>query len=296
MGFLHRFQETNSHLLGWYESVTHDILVAAAKLQADIPHDSMSSPLEAPSDMSGEATIIALALRCFMDFHIFDLIGVDCYAQNVEITSLLEDGSSVEVLMLDDSNPFLTATAYKDDKQQDKLSSILSTKSSAECNFDSDLHTMLGCPDTVSVTPYHGNFTTQQRRKLARYYYVCTEGGRILSTCWNKDEYPARVYGRSPASSAAAVVEHAGLLHDLWFDGDEKGQWNTLKRYKGLGGFQPKWEILCMVPLVLIYDGQDLNVEYLGESVLVFLAIRQIHGNRLSPTALYKHVPEYRDL
>jgi hypothetical protein len=56
---------------------------------------------------------------------------------------------------------------------------------------------------------------------LARYHYVCTEGGRNLTPRWDREEYAARVGGGCPGSAGAAVkvVEHACLLHDLWFDG-----------------------------------------------------------------------------
>jgi hypothetical protein len=52
--FLRRFQGRNLHLLGWYGQVTHDILVAAAQLQADIVCDSSNIA----TDVAGEPTSV----------------------------------------------------------------------------------------------------------------------------------------------------------------------------------------------------------------------------------------------
>jgi hypothetical protein len=267
MEFLSRFQDDNSHLLGYYGTVTHDILVAAAQFQADILHDH-SSTIETTggaADLSSETTIIALALRCFLDFHILDLIGMDCYGRTVEIAGLPEDGSAVEVLGPDRSDPFLTATAYKvEGERQDRIGYIPTTtetppaSTAVRCDFDSNLHTMLSTVAQLSFqlldthdprhwptvlyvllilalmrqclryclswmrTLYDAAETVENLfQDLARYYYVCTEGGKILSSRWNREEFGARVGGGGSGSAGAAVnvVEHACLLHDLWFDG-----------------------------------------------------------------------------
>ncbi|KAL2785446.1 hypothetical protein BJX66DRAFT_343083 [Aspergillus keveii] len=295
MSFLSRFQDDNSHLLGYYGTVTHDILVAAAQFQADILCDNPSSIeiTTAAADFSGENTIIALALRCFLDFHILDLIAMDCYGRTVEIAGLPEDGSAVEVLGPDRSDPFLTATAYKvEGERQDRLFDLLSTNTSTTtktpppasasavgCHFNSNLHTMLSTlahlsfrlldthdprhwPTVLYVllilaltrqclryclswmrTLYEAAETVENLfQDLARYHYVCTEGGRILTPRWDREEYAARVGGGCPGSAGAAVkvVEHACLLHDLWFDGEDEGKWNSRERYRGLGGFARK--------------------------------------------------------
>jgi hypothetical protein len=264
--FLSRFQDDNSHLLGYYGTVTHDILVAAAQFQADIVRDHSSTIETTAADLSGETTIIALALRCFLDFHILDLIGMDCYGRTVEIAGLPEDGSPVEVLGPDRSDPFLTATAYKvEGEQQDRLFDVRSTTttkppatsaSTVGCHLDSNLHTMLSTLAQLSFQlldthdPRHWptvlyvllilalarqclRYCLSWMRKLyeaaetvenlfqdlARYYYVCTEGGRILTSRWNREKYAVRVAVGCPGSVAVKVIEHACIFHDLWFDG-----------------------------------------------------------------------------
>ncbi|KAL3490286.1 hypothetical protein BJX62DRAFT_238264 [Aspergillus germanicus] len=289
MEFLSRFQDDNSHLLGYYGAVTHDILVAAAQFQADILRDH-SSAIEttAAADLSGETTIIALALRCFLDLHILDLIGMDCYGRTVEIAGLPKDGSVVEVLGIDRSDPFLTATAYKvEGEQQDRLFDVRSTTttkppppasaSTVGCHLDSNLHTMLStlaqlsfqlldthdprhwptvlyvlliltlmrqclryCLSWMSKLYEAAETVENLFQDLARYYYVCTEGGRILSSRWNKEEYAPLVGGGCSGSAAVKLVENACLLHDLWFDGEDEGKWDSRERYKGLGGFARK--------------------------------------------------------
>ncbi|KAL3454254.1 hypothetical protein BJX65DRAFT_302040 [Aspergillus insuetus] len=287
--FLSRFQDDNSHLLGYYGTVTHDILVAAAQFQADLVRDHSSTIETTAAGLSGETTIIALALRCFLDFHILDLIGMDCYGRTVEIAGLPEDGSAVEVLGPDRSDPFLTATAYKvEGQQQDTLFDLLPTTATTKTprpasvsaigyHFDSNLHTMLSTLAHLSFRlldthdPRHWptvlyvllilaltrqclRYCLSWMRKLyeaaetveklfqdlARYYYVCTEGGWILTTRWNREEYAAQVCGGCPGSASAAVIEHACMLHDLWFEGEDEGKWDSRERYRGLGGFAHK--------------------------------------------------------
>ncbi|KAJ0414174.1 hypothetical protein BJY00DRAFT_319069 [Aspergillus carlsbadensis] len=271
--FLARLQERNSHLLGWYGPVTHDILLAAAQFQADLVRNSPA--VRTATDLSGETTIIALALRCFLDFHILDLIGMDCYGRTVEIAGLPEDGSAVEVLGRDERDPFLTATAYKETHPDRVHIPTTAMKTSTPgCHFSSNLHTMLS---TLSQLCFHLLDTRDPRhwptilyvllilglirhclryclswmrklydaaevvedlfQDLARYYYLCTEGGKILTRRWNKEEYAARV-GHPP--DWRLLVEHACILHKLWFDGEDEGKWDSTSQYKGLGGFPRK--------------------------------------------------------
>ncbi|KAL2811755.1 hypothetical protein BJX63DRAFT_433105 [Aspergillus granulosus] len=264
MEFLSRFLECDPHLLDHYGGDTLDILLGAAQLQADILRDSSTNK----TDLSGDATIIALALRCFLDFHILDNIGLDCYGRTGQLSYLPEDGSSVEVIFApNDHKPFLSATAYKE-KQRERLHIPAKTPG---CHFESDLCTMLGslarlsfqlldeqdpqhwptvlyvllilslirdtlcyCPPWMRKIYDAGEILERLFQDLARYYYICTEGGQILTYRWNKENYGVRV------GHCKSAVEHAGLLHDLWLDGDEEGQWNSRERYRGLEGFPRK--------------------------------------------------------
>ncbi|KAL2817333.1 hypothetical protein BJX63DRAFT_109799 [Aspergillus granulosus] len=264
MEFLSRFLECDPRLQDHYGGgVTLDILLAAAQLQADILRDSSTNE----TDLSGNTTIIALALRCFLDCHILNNIGLDCYGRPQD-SYLPEDGSSVKVIIApNDNKPFLTATAYEE-KQRERLHTPAKTPG---CHFESDLCTMLGslarlsfqlldeqdpqhwptvlyvllilrlirdslfyCPAWMIELYNAGEILERLFQDLARYYYICTEGGQILTYRWTKENYGLRV------GHCQTAVEHAGILHDLWLDGDEEGQWNSRERYRGLEGFPCK--------------------------------------------------------
>lgn len=239
--FLCQLQEFDSHLLDHYGQPTLDILSAAAQLQADILRDSSINPI----DLSGDTTVIALALYCFLHFQIIDLIGLTCYDT---ITHLPEDGSSVDVLHDDDNDgPFLSAKAYK----QEQTGLHIPRKDSG-CHFESDLGTMLDslaqlsfqllnkqdaqhwptalyvllilsliraclcyCPLWMGKLYETRALLDLLIQDLARYYYVCTDGGQILTCSWNKENYGVRV------GHYQVAVEHACILHHLWLDAGE---------------------------------------------------------------------------
>ncbi|KAL2871599.1 uncharacterized protein BJX67DRAFT_342693 [Aspergillus lucknowensis] len=265
--FLHHFREIDPHLLDFYGGGSMDILLAAARLQEGILRNSAA----APTDFSGDTTIIALALRCLLDFHIIDIINLSCYGGPME-HDLPDDGSPVDLFNgLGTDNPPLSAKGYKQTSDDQSAVPTSLDEDIPGCHFKSNPHTMLDtiiwlsfklldtgdpkhwptvmyvllilgliqdslfyCPMWMGRLYKASDILGRAFQGLAQYFYLSTEGGKILTYRWDKEDYVERV------GHDHLAVEHACILHDLWFDGDEQVQWNKRKKYKGLKGFPTK--------------------------------------------------------
>jgi hypothetical protein len=88
--FLTQFQETQRW--NFFEPITLKLLSAAAQLQLDIMHNL--SPI--PSDLSGENTVIVLALRCLLLVH--DIALIDAHMVYNTEDMLFSDGEPAVLL------------------------------------------------------------------------------------------------------------------------------------------------------------------------------------------------------
>jgi hypothetical protein len=88
-------------------------------------------------------------------------------------------------------------------------------------------------------------------RHLAKYYYLCTDGGVLLSRRWDESKYAESVEG------CELAVEHARRLNRLWleagkphfcvylamvliFESIDEGDWDEREVERGIEGFPDK--------------------------------------------------------
>lgn len=243
--FLTQFYSLDFSLSGYYEHMTSELISGAARLQFQLLHASHRAP---SADLSGDTTVLALALHCLAMLYIMDII--DQYNVDIPEPELFRDGSPV-VLMehADDERRFLPTVRVHKPEHRD-LSELDCERNSGASGLDLDreFHRMLEHVVRVSFylletrDPRHWPtvlyvlvalnmgardslhpFLRWRRklgdaqkgfdlvfRDLVRYYYLCTDGGQILSDRWEKSEYAARVQRDQVA------VEHAEMLNRLW--------------------------------------------------------------------------------
>lgn len=237
--FLSQFEHINQRWKSHYESCTEAILSAAARLQIDILHDS-----DTYMDFSSETTVLALALHCLVIVRILTIIDIEATAFvmhqvfgrfsplicselgykddmfHLSITARRHEGAKIP----DENQP----PGYQHD---DNLGAML----------DHIVHLAFRLLDTRDPrhwptvqyillilymvlrrlrpwAPWTETFKDTFEdlllilRNLARYYYVCTDGGQILTTCWNEEDYTTRV------GDCRRAVEHAHFLNHLWVE------------------------------------------------------------------------------
>jgi hypothetical protein len=250
--FLAQFHDLDTMLNGYYEHITTELISGAARLQSQLLCE-LDADTGTDMDLSGDTTVIALALHCFAMTHFME--GVDGYNPDIPETELFRDGSPVVVMeQADDEKRFLpTIRVHKPEYHPvPGLDSELSNQSTGESGLclDREFHRMLEHVMHVSFRllntqdprhwptvlyvlmifsvgvrdALHPFLRWRQKlgdakresdlvfRDLARYYYICTGGGQILSDRWCKKEYAARV------QQDRVAVEHAEMLNRVWLD------------------------------------------------------------------------------
>lgn len=244
--FLAQFYEPSYGWQNRFGHITTKTFSAAAQLQMNLLHASSASLI----DLSSETTVIALSLHCFLIVYNLNLIAL--YAVNCTEDKLFEHGSSVVLIESGDNNGWIfpTVQLHRLEKWR-TLQSPDSDFNVRKPGFhlDSGLDTMLDYITHLSFQllntqdPRHWPtvlhvlliFEHIQRslrpnqewmqkvndahdsldfvlRDLERYYYVCTDGGQILSNHWNEDDYGRRV------GQDQIAIQNARILNRLWLD------------------------------------------------------------------------------
>ncbi|KAL4877766.1 hypothetical protein BJY04DRAFT_230352 [Aspergillus karnatakaensis] len=264
--FVSQFRQLNARLGNYFESETQEIYDAAVTLQENILC-SLSTPV---TDLSTEATVIALACHCYVCFSAFDIIAG--YSATMSEDELFDEGSPVVLLDNGDSDNRIIPTirASREELQRKPPSTRgLETDVPAPTSHlhpDSDMYVLLThlghlcfqlldskdsrhwptvlyvlgiMSDINYIFPHLRGWlrTTHVATKaldglyndLARYYYICTDGGVILSHRWSEEVYASRV------GHDQSAVGHARLLHRIWVDA---GRPET----QGVDGFGAKVE------------------------------------------------------
>ncbi|OJJ04988.1 hypothetical protein ASPVEDRAFT_74432 [Aspergillus versicolor CBS 583.65] len=250
--FLAQFRDLDTLLNGHYEHITTELLSAAARLQSQLLCE-LDTDTGTDMDLSGDTTVIALALHCFAMIHF--MAGIEGYNPNIPETELFRDGSPVVVMEQEyEERRFLpTIRVHKPENYPvPRLDPEPSIKRTGERHLylDREFHRILEHVVHVSFRllntqdPRHWptvlyvlvilsvairdglNPLLRWRQRLgdakrefdlvfwdlARYYYICTGRGQILSDRWCKKEYAARV------QQDRVAVEHAEMLNRLWLD------------------------------------------------------------------------------
>lgn len=238
--FLSQFEDINQRWESYYGSRSEDILSAAARLQIDILHDS-----DTTMDFSSETTVLALALHCRVIVRIFTII--DTESSEFTEDELFGFGPSVifsELRYKDDMFlPSVAASRHEDIK-------LPGGNQPPGYQHDGSLGAMLDhiiylsfrlldtrdprhwptvqyvllilymilrrlrpwAPWMEAIKDAADELLSPILQDLARYYYICTDGGQILTTRWNEEDYITRVGGYQWA------VEHARFLNCLWVE------------------------------------------------------------------------------
>ncbi|KAL2871175.1 F-box protein [Aspergillus lucknowensis] len=90
----------------------------------------------------------------------------------------------------------------------------------------------------LKTVRYAGSSLTPLNRDLSRYYYICTDGGSIISDRWDVGDYTAQV------GLSRVAVDHARILHELWVnEGD--GKWKEIEEGEGIDGFPGKLQFFA---------------------------------------------------
>ncbi|BCS17558.1 uncharacterized protein APUU_10386A [Aspergillus puulaauensis] len=269
--FLTQFYYLDFSLSGYYENMTSELISGAARLQLQLLHASHSAP---PADLSGDTTVLALALHCLAMLYIMDMI--DLYNVDIPEPELFRDGSPVVLMEQgDDERRFLpTVRVHRPEHRDPSELDCERNSGGSSLDLDREFHRMLEHVVHVSffrlldtADPRHWPtvlyvlvvlnmgvrdslhpFLRWRRklgdaqkgfdfvfRDLVRYYYLCTDGGQILSDRWEKSEYAARVQHDQVA------VEHAEMLNRSWL-GLDKVDWDSRDGEDGVEGFGDKVE------------------------------------------------------
>jgi hypothetical protein len=253
--FLSQFHDINPRWGNFYERSTVSLLSSAAQLQADLLRESPNL-----TDLSGENTVIALALHCLLLVRDFDY--VDSEILNLTEEGLFADGSPVvieepsydadrllpivevhrviwrERALRESSTPLpwapntegvnVSKPGYHIESSLDATLTHIS-----ECLFrlldtrdprhwPTVLYGLLililirGCLSPtgrwLKIVRYAGSSLTPLSRDLARYYYICTDGGSIISDRWDEGAYAAQV------GQYRIALDYARIFHELWVD------------------------------------------------------------------------------
>ncbi|KAL4995524.1 hypothetical protein BDV10DRAFT_187952 [Aspergillus recurvatus] len=90
--------------------------------------------------------------------------------------------------------------------------------------------------DWMENIPHTAKALEALYRDLARLFYVCTEGGFVLSTHWNEEKYEAAVGDCTPA------LDHAMNLCYLWMQRPDQDDRIKPGEHQGIDGFPKKVE------------------------------------------------------
>ncbi|KAF4161762.1 hypothetical protein CNMCM6936_003098 [Aspergillus lentulus] len=292
--FLSQFQDINSRWGQWYERSTESLLSSAAQLQADLLRESPNL-----TDLSGENTVIALALHCLLLVRDFDYVDTEildlteeelfAYGSPVVIQEPSYDANRLlpivevyraiwrEQALRESPTPLPWASPNTEAVNVSKPGYHIESGLDAtlthisECLFrllDSRdprhwptvlyglviLILICGCLSPtgrwLKSVRYAGSSLTPLSRDLARYYYICTDGGRIISDGWDEGDYAAQV------GQYRVALDYARILHELWVNADD-GQWKEIEAGGGIDGFPGKLRFLAYgcVDAMLHHEG-----------------------------------------
>jgi hypothetical protein len=291
--FLSQFQDINPRWDGWYERSTESLLSSAAQLQADLLRESPDV-----TDLSGENTVIALALHCLLLVRDFDYVDTEILDLTEE--GLFADGSPVVIQEPSyNANRLLPIVAvYRATWRERALQesptplpwappttesvNVAKTGYHIESGLDATLTHISEClfrlldsrdprhwPTVLYglvililirgiLSPtgrwlksvrYAGSSLTPLSRDLARYYYICTDWGSIISDRWDEGDYAVQV------GQYRVALDHARILHELWVNAGtlyspkcfyhsltstDDGQWKEIELGGGIDGFPGK--------------------------------------------------------
>lgn len=244
--FLCQFQELERRWKGYFEHATENILASAARLQREILH--RSEPSFVPIDLSSETTVIALALHLLLvvqDFSIVD--GWSTYCTEEEFFA---DGPLVTLYGGDESNTLTPCfRVHKKNEQEWTEICLAETSQKPSYSLGSSPNAMiqyiiqlsfrlldahdprheptvlfiililyLCLQDMSAHTPWISAINDASEpllpllKDLARYYYISTDGGRLMSDSWVEKDFAARV-GHHDES-----IKYARMLNGLWLE------------------------------------------------------------------------------
>ncbi|GIJ90965.1 hypothetical protein Asppvi_009930 [Aspergillus pseudoviridinutans] len=292
--FLSQFQDINPRWGKWYERGTERLLSSAARLQADLLRESPNF-----TDLSGENTVIALALHCLLLVRDFEYMATEILDLTEE--GLFADGSPVVVpepsydadrllpivevhrailperALRESPTPLPWAPPNTEGVNVSKPGYHIESGLDATLTHISDcLFRLLDSRDPrhwptvlyglvililirwcllpmgrwLKSLRYAGSSLTPLSRDLARYYYICTDGGSIISDRWDEGDYAAQV------GQYRVALDHARILHELWVNADH-GQWKEIEGGGGIDGFPGKLEFFAhgCVDAMLHHEG-----------------------------------------
>lgn len=240
--FLIQFNELD--LDRWIKpTFTERILGNASRRQEKILRDSDLAE-EGITDLFSEETVIALALHCL--FLVQEMSMFDTRSPHLTEEEIFKDGSPVEFFDTDDNSgtgpPLPNVTLDRQEKNPES-----GPGSRNRCPDDVRLPNVLAHISRLSLSlldtqdPRHwstvlyvllllsrirralhpgqpwmkkirvaGNAITPLFDDVARYFYVCTDGGFVLSPRWNEEKYAALV------GHCRVAIKQGYLLRKLW--------------------------------------------------------------------------------
>ncbi|GIJ86679.1 hypothetical protein Asppvi_005571 [Aspergillus pseudoviridinutans] len=244
--FLVQFQELERRWRGYFEHATENILASAARLQLEILR--RSEPSFVPVDLSSETTVIALALHLLLvvqDIRIVDGWAVPCTEEGVFADSSLatfDGGYEYNPL-----SPFMRL--HKKNEQEWTEICLTETSQKPSYSLDASPNVMmeyiiqssfrlldaqdprhwptvlfiililyLCLPDMSPDSPWMSAIEDASKpllpllTDLARYYYISTDGGRLMSDSWAEEDFAARV-GHHEES-----IKYTRMLNELWLE------------------------------------------------------------------------------
>lgn len=261
---------------------TERILGNASRRQMMILRDLEESKEEV-SDLFTEKTVIALALHCL--FLLQEMSMLETGQPPLTEEEIFKDGGPVEFFDTDDpSKPGTPLPNVTLDRQENwvkpssgkgcpdnvRLPNVLAHISRLSLslldtqdprNWPTVLHVLLllsrirralyPTQPWMKKLRVAGNAITPLFEDVARYFYVCTDGGFVLSPRWDEEKYAVLV-GRCRAS-----VKQGAILRRLWarnckfpplwmsytdiLDAPVQiAEWDSYEKYRGMDGFANK--------------------------------------------------------
>ncbi|KAL3481717.1 hypothetical protein BJX99DRAFT_130134 [Aspergillus californicus] len=245
--FLKQFDEIRERWTGMFESATEDLLAGAANLQQKILDGS--NPSFTPVDLSTSKTVIALAFHCYLLVCLIPNLDI---TRDESEEELFQNGSPVTIIeggVL--YGEFLPTTKIHRKRKESLLrphcgidrpgyhvSSNIDamvdhiTKLAFELLDTQDpqhwptvLYVLIILnliPSSIAPVAYWLDELDDASDSiypiltdLARYYYVCTGGGTIMSSKWHRSDYELLV------GDNIVSVEHAQRLNTTWLEHGE---------------------------------------------------------------------------
>ncbi|KAL2817662.1 hypothetical protein BDW59DRAFT_165819 [Aspergillus cavernicola] len=268
--FLSQFDELDQRWKGYFESATEDILKHAAQLQLDILRKSV--PPIVPTDLSGETTVIALALHLLLIT--VEISVIEGWTVHRTEEQLFDDGSPAHLLDAGyEYDRFIPSVRiYEKDEQEWK--ELCRAKDNQTPGYSLDagpdvileyiiqlsfrlldtqdprhwptvlfvlLILYLTVPDLKPYQPWMQEFKHASEplfpllKDLARYYYISAVAD---SNNWTIADYATRV------AHDEGSITWARWLSRLWLETND-GVWETRDVERGIDGFPDKLDFFA---------------------------------------------------